>query len=49
MLGSLRRILGDGMYAEVDMENAHCELLAGLFPEPSTIHRHCSDRDDILV
>ena len=48
MLGSLRHILVDGKFAEVDMENAHCELLAGLFPESSAIHRYCSNRDDIL-
>ena len=32
MLGCLRRILADGEYAEVDMENAHSELLTGLYP-----------------
>ncbi len=48
MLGSLRRVLAAGEYAEVDMENANCELLTGLFPESSAIRRYCSDRAAIL-
>jgi hypothetical protein len=48
MLGSLQRILTDGEYVEVDMENAHCELLTGLFPESSAIHMYCSNRAVVL-
>ena len=44
MRGSLRRILVDGKYAEVDMENGHPQLLLGKYPDSPTLLRYISDR-----
>eukprot|EP00873_Tetraselmis_striata_P028813 jgi/Tetstr1/449077/TSEL_036290.t1 len=49
MLGSLRRILIDKKYVEVDMENAHFQLLAGKYPDARSIHDYISNREQHLL
>jgi hypothetical protein len=48
MLGSLRRILADEDYAEVNLENPYCELLNEIFQEFAAIHMYYFDRTAIL-
>eukprot|EP00873_Tetraselmis_striata_P039780 jgi/Tetstr1/460044/TSEL_005364.t1 len=48
MLGGLRRVLIAGKYVEVDMQNAHFQLLAGKYPDASAIQDYISNREEHL-
>eukprot|EP00873_Tetraselmis_striata_P021731 jgi/Tetstr1/441995/TSEL_003145.t1 len=48
MLGCLRRVLIAGKYVEVDMQNAHFQLLAGKYPDAPAIHDYISNREEHL-
>jgi P4 family phage/plasmid primase-like protien len=49
MLGSMRRVLASGHYAEVDMVNAHFRLLLGKFPSARALRAYCDERDEHLA
>eukprot|EP00873_Tetraselmis_striata_P027957 jgi/Tetstr1/448221/TSEL_035509.t1 len=48
MLGCLRRVLIAGKYVEVDMQNAHFQLLAGKYPDALAIQDYISNREEHL-
>ena len=52
MLGSLRRVLADGKYAEVDLRNAHIRILVDSFASGDIplrgIESYASRRDEVL-
>uniref|UniRef100_A0A7S1SNM3 Uncharacterized protein n=1 Tax=Tetraselmis chuii TaxID=63592 RepID=A0A7S1SNM3_9CHLO len=45
MFCSMRRASVDRQYVEVDMENAHFILLAGKYPDVTTIHDYIDNRE----
>ena len=48
MLGSMARVLSASLYVEVDLKNAHFEILAGNFPQYAAFANYCNNRDAIL-
>jgi P4 family phage/plasmid primase-like protien len=47
MLGHLRLILMAEKYYEIDMEDAHCQILTGLYPTAPAINRYHTSRKKI--
>lgn len=45
MYGAMRRTLVYKQYVEVDMENAHFNLLAGKYPDATDVHDYIDNRD----
>ena len=46
--GTVRRIVADDQYSEIDLENAHPNILLDRFPDMDGLRAYIEERDDVL-